>query len=327
MVARCGRGVLSTRRLRCSGSTALIPALVTALARPAAAVSLVAIAAAPVAAIREGSPTSRAAARPEVAPEDETLNATPDQPRIRVSPRHVGSDGSRHLQPVPAPSAGGGAGTPAGQTADDPYRTRREGMVDLQIAARGIRDERVLAAMRRVPRERFVPASLRDAAYADRPLPIGHDQTISQPFIVGYMTELLGLTAESRVLEVGTGSGYQAAVLAELAREVYTIEIVEALAAGAGAVLAQLGYDNVHTRTGDGYQGWSEAGPFDAIVVTAAPDHVPQPLVDQLAVGGRLVIPVGNLRQEILRLSRTPTGIEEERLIPVLFVPLVRDPR
>jgi len=197
-------------------------------------------------------------------------------------------------------------------------------MVDDQIEARGIRDPRVLAAMRTVPRDRFVPPDVVSLAYADQPLPIGHGQTISQPYIVAYMSEALRVTDQSRVLEIGTGSGYQAAILGELAHEVYTIELIPALADRARETLASLGYTNVHVRTGDGYLGWPEQAPFDAIMVTAAPDHVPQPLVDQLAVGGRLVIPVGDFDQEIRILTRTPAGVQETRTIPVRFVPLRR---
>jgi protein-L-isoaspartate(D-aspartate) O-methyltransferase len=200
----------------------------------------------------------------------------------------------------------------------------REAMVDRQIEARGIRDPRVLAALRRVPRERFIPPDVAPLAYADQPLPIGYGQTISQPYIVAYMSEALHVTENATVLEIGTGSGYQAAVLGELAREVYTIEIVPELAERARATLEGLGYSNVHVRAGDGYLGWPEQAPFDAIMVTAAPDHVPQPLIDQLALGGRLVIPVGDVEQQIRILTRTATGIEETRTIPVRFVPFRR---
>jgi protein-L-isoaspartate(D-aspartate) O-methyltransferase len=197
-------------------------------------------------------------------------------------------------------------------------------MVDDQIEGRGIRDPRVLAAMRKVPREQFVPADVVPLAYADQPLPIGHGQTISQPYIVAYMSEALRITETSKVLEIGTGSGYQAAILGELAREVYTIELIPALADRARETLARLGYANVHVRTGDGYLGWPDEAPFDAIMVTAAPDHVPQPLVDQLAVGGRLVIPVGDFDQQMRILTRTPEGVQETRTLPVRFVPLRR---
>jgi protein-L-isoaspartate(D-aspartate) O-methyltransferase len=200
-------------------------------------------------------------------------------------------------------------------------------MVQEQIAARDIRDSRVLQAMTRVPRDRFVPALYRDAAYDDRPLSIGYGQTISQPYIVAWMTEALRLTRTSRVLEIGTGSGYQAAVLAELAQSVYTIEIVGELAERARQTLTELGYRNVQVRHGDGYRGWPEEAPFDGIMVTAAPDHVPKPLVDQLKVGGRMVIPVG--RQEELQqmtvITKTSTGIVSRETLPVRFVPLVRE--
>jgi protein-L-isoaspartate(D-aspartate) O-methyltransferase len=199
----------------------------------------------------------------------------------------------------------------------------RDRMVVEQIEARGVRDAAVLAALRRVPRHHFMPADVRPRAYEDRALPIGHGQTISQPFIVASMTEQLRLRRDSRVLEVGTGSGYQAAVLAEIAAEVHTIEIVAPLAERAAADLASLGYERVHVRSGDGYRGWPEAAPFDAIVVTAAPDHVPQPLLDQLAPGGRMVIPVGRRGVQDLRLLvREADGIREEILYGVLFVPM-----
>ena len=203
----------------------------------------------------------------------------------------------------------------------------RRRMVDQQIAARGVADQRVLAAMRRVPRHRFVDARLAADAYDDRPLPIGHGQTISQPYIVGYMTELLRLKADARVLEVGTGCGYQAAVLGEVAREVFTIEIVRPLAQCAQKVLGELGYRNVQVRHGDGYGGWPDQAPFDGILVAAAPDHVPPALIAQLKVGARLVIPVGDFNQEIRVITKTEQGHTEDRLIPVRFVPLTRDVR
>ena len=200
-------------------------------------------------------------------------------------------------------------------------------MVEQQIAARGVKDLRVLAAMRTVARHRFVPDRQAGNAYDDRPLPIGHGQTISQPYIVAYMTELLRLQPGARVLEVGTGCGYQAAILAEIASEVYTIEIIKALADGARTVVAELGYRNIHVRHGDGYGGWPDRAPFDGIVVAAAPDHVPPALVAQLAVGGRLVVPVGDDDQEIRVITKLSEGHREERLIPVRFVPLTRDVR
>ena len=195
-------------------------------------------------------------------------------------------------------------------------------MVEQQLLARDITDPRVVRAMGRVPRDRFVPPEQRQWAYEDRPLPIGFRQTISQPYIVAYMTQALRLTSNAKVLEVGTGSGYQAAVLAEMAAAVYSIEIVTQLAERARDTLAQLGYTNVQVRHGDGYAGWPEQAPFDAIMVTAAPDHVPQPLVDQLAIGGRLIIPVGENRQTLTILTRTEDGVEQDTTIPVLFVPM-----
>ena len=200
-------------------------------------------------------------------------------------------------------------------------------MVEQQIQARGVADPRVLAAMRRVPRHRFVDASQAASAYDDRPLPIGHGQTISQPYIVAYMVELLRLAPGAKVLEVGTGCGYQAAVLAELAREVYTIEIVKPLADCASRTLKDLGYASVRVRHGDGYGGWPDQAPFDGIVVAAAPDHVPPALIAQLAAGARLVIPVGDADQEIRVITKTATSHREERLLPVRFVPLTRDVR
>jgi protein-L-isoaspartate(D-aspartate) O-methyltransferase len=215
----------------------------------------------------------------------------------------------------------------SGQPARDARRAERQTMVDDQIQGRGITDPRVLAAMRSVPRERFVPANVSTEAYADHPLPIGFGQTISQPYIVAYMSEALQVSKSSKVLEIGTGSGYQAAVLGELAGEVYSIEIVPQLADRARRTLDALGYKNIHVRTGDGYLGWPEQAPFDRIMVTAAPDHIPQPLVDQLATGGRLVIPVGRADQDLLLITRTPQGVVQQRTIPVRFVPLVRAPK
>ena len=186
-------------------------------------------------------------------------------------------------------------------------------------------DPRVLQALGKVPRHEFVPQEERRFAYANRPLPIGYGQTISQPYIVAVMTDLLKPTADSKVLEVGTGSGYQAAILAELVSKVYSIEIIAPLAQQAKARLSQLGYTNIYTRTGDGYYGWEEAAPFDAIVVTAAASHVPPPLIKQLKVGGRMIIPVGSrfMTQELLLVSKHPDGsVTTRQILPVRFVPL-----
>ena len=203
------------------------------------------------------------------------------------------------------------------------FAVQRRRMVAEQIRARGVHDARVLRALLAVERHRFVPAPLRAEAYTDRPLPIGSGQTISQPYVVAVMTELAGVEPGERVLEVGTGSGYQAAILAELAREVYSIEIVPELAARAAALLAELGYRNVHVETGDGYRGWPDAAPFDAIVVTAAPPSVPPPLLEQLAPGGRLVIPVGEGEEQVLEVwEHTPAGVRVTRKFPVRFVPM-----
>jgi protein-L-isoaspartate(D-aspartate) O-methyltransferase len=208
---------------------------------------------------------------------------------------------------------------------DSDFAAARQRMVRTQLAspARDITDARVLAVMGRVPRHEFVPANLRDEAYADHPLPIGHGQTISQPYIVAFMTEALEPRRADKVLEVGTGSGYQAAVLSELVAEVYTIEIVEPLARRAADDLARLGYQNVQVRAGDGYQGWPEAAPFDAIIVTCAPDHVPQPLLAQLAEGGRMIIPVGPAGDQALHLMEKHGGeIRRRAVLPVRFVPM-----
>lgn len=204
----------------------------------------------------------------------------------------------------------------------DPFEADRTSMVLQQLRSRDIRDEKVLAAMARVPRHLFVPSALRPMAYNDGPLPIGYKQTISQPYIVAYMSEALELEPGAKVLEIGTGSGYQAAVLGEIAGEVFTIEIVPELAKSAEEILGTLGYRNIHVRAGDGYQGWPDKAPFDAIIVTAAPDHIPQPLIDQLAPGGRLVIPVGTGNQEMMILTRTADGVVSRRTIAVRFVPM-----
>jgi protein-L-isoaspartate(D-aspartate) O-methyltransferase len=207
---------------------------------------------------------------------------------------------------------------------DAGWQARADAMVREQIESRGVRDARVLAALRAVPRHRFVPEAYRESAYGDGPLPIGHRQTISQPYIVAVMTELLRPQPGDRVLEIGTGSGYQAAVLARLVRHVYSIEIVPELAARARASLEELGVANVEVFAGDGYRGLPDRAPFDGILLTAAPAEVPQPLLDQLAMGGRLVAPVGGFDQDLRVLERTPEGIRTTTLFPVRFVPFVR---
>ena len=196
-------------------------------------------------------------------------------------------------------------------------------MVQQQLMTRGITDARVLAAMAKMPREEFVPPESRAASYEDGPLQIGHGQTISQPYIVAFMTEQLRPKASDRVLEIGTGSGYQAAILAGLVKDVYTIEINEPLAKDAEATLQRLGYKNVHVRVGDGYRGWPEYAPFDAITVTCAPDHVPQPLIDQLKEGGRMIIPVGGFgNQELYLLEKKNGQLQRRSVLPVRFVPM-----
>ena len=214
-----------------------------------------------------------------------------------------------------------------GQATDSGQAARRAQMVDL-IASRGVIDGRVLDAMRRVPRERFVPPNMAGRAYDDGPLPIGNGQTISQPYVVAYMTDVLRVERAHRVLEIGTGSGYQAAILGELAREVYTIEIVPELAARATGTLRALGYRNVQVRAGDGYAGWPERAPFDRIIITAAPEAIPVPLIDQLVLRGLLVAPVGaqGTVQWLTIAEKTNRGVLERRAIPVQFVPFVRPP-
>jgi protein-L-isoaspartate(D-aspartate) O-methyltransferase len=216
-------------------------------------------------------------------------------------------------------------GARGGVAAAPDFAAARQRMVVEQLAwpRRDITNQQVLAAMGRVPRHEFVPENVRHSAYADHPLPIGHGQTISQPYIVAFMTEKLEPKLTDRVLEIGTGSGYQAAVLSVLVKEVYTIEIVEPLARRAAADLKRLGYTNVTVRAGDGYQGWPAAAPFDAIIVTCAPDHVPQPLVDQLRDGGRMIIPVGPLYdQSLYLLEKKGKKVERRAVLPVRFVPM-----
>ena len=207
--------------------------------------------------------------------------------------------------------------------AQQDWEAARRRMVTEQLRGRDVKDPRVLAAMEKVPRHLLVPENVRSQAYEDHPLPIGHGQTISQPYIVGFMTQALKVEPEHRVLEIGTGSGYQAAVLGELAREVYTIEIVEPLAASAKQSLEALGYSNVHVRAGNGYDGWPERAPFDRVIVTAAPDEVPPALVEQLKIGGIMAIPVGSgMMQDLRILRKTESGLDLLDTLPVRFVPM-----
>jgi len=250
-------------------------------------------------------------------------------------PKSLGAD-QEPTDPFASAAAADGSPSEAGSSAgsvqvpaladETPAQTQaRQRMIDRDLRARGILDRRVLEAMARVQRHRFVPPDQVPYAYEDRPLPIGHGQTISQPYIVALMTELARPTPESKALDIGTGSGYQAAILAELCKEVYSIEILDPLAQEAKKRLQELGYKNVAVRTGDGYQGWPEKAPFDLIIVAAAPDHVPQPLVDQLAPGGRLVIPVGRhwWSQELLVIEKQPDGsIRQRSVASVAFVPM-----
>jgi protein-L-isoaspartate(D-aspartate) O-methyltransferase len=198
-------------------------------------------------------------------------------------------------------------------------------MVEDQIIARSVLDQRVIEAMRSVPRHLFVPGNLQKRAYDDTPLPIGHGQTISQPYIVAYMSELLELRKNDRILEVGTGSGYQAAILSAIIGEVYTIEIIEPLAQKAAETFKKTGYTNIHVKTGDGYYGWEEHAPYDGIIVTAAAEHIPPPLIDQLKEGGKIIIPVGEVYevQTLMTVIKHPGGkIETRKMLPVRFVPL-----
>jgi protein-L-isoaspartate(D-aspartate) O-methyltransferase len=208
--------------------------------------------------------------------------------------------------------------------ADDDRTAERTSMVRHQIEARGVKDKKVLKALLKVKRHLFVPASYRSDAYEDNPLPIGEGQTISQPYIVGFMTEALELKATDRVLEIGTGSGYQAAILAEIAKQVYSIEIVPDLGKRSRALLSKLGYKNINVRIGDGYAGWPDKAPFDAIILTASPPKIPPPLIEQLKVGGHLVAPVGKLSefQQLVRLTKTKKGIKRDTLMGVRFVPM-----
>ncbi len=210
--------------------------------------------------------------------------------------------------------------------AQSDYDKKRGVMVTNQLITRGITDPATLDAMRKIPRERFVPENVKQYAYQDNPLPIGHGQTISQPYIVAFMTQELKLNPNDKVLEIGTGSGYQAAVLAEIVKTVYTIEIVKELGISAKKTLKELGYDNVTVRIGDGYHGWKEHEPFDAIIVTAGIENIPQPLLDQLADGGRMIIPVGpSNRRNLVLVTKKNGKIKMKKVLPVRFVPFVRD--
>jgi len=206
----------------------------------------------------------------------------------------------------------------------DVYEPSRKKMVEEQIIARGISDSLVINAMLTVKRHFFVPANLMQLAYRDRPLPIGYGQTISQPYIVAIMTELLEVKKTHRILEVGTGSGYQAAILSLLADSVFTIEILEPLARSAKAKLKIFGYNNVAVKTGDGYKGWKEHAPFDGIIVTCAPEKTPPLLLEQLSIGGRMVIPVGSYYQELLLIAKDSSGLSEKSIVPVRFVPMIK---
>ena len=229
--------------------------------------------------------------------------------------------GSPPTQPAGEKEGAGGSPTPA--DGENQWAERRRRMVEEQLAARDITERRVLQAMQRVPRHRFVPEEYHDLAYADTALPIDQGQTISQPYIVALMTQLAKPSPTARALDVGTGSGYQAAVLGELCRNVYSIEIVESLAAGSKKLLKELGYKNIEVRQGDGYRGWKEHAPFDLIIVAAAPDHVPQPLIEQLAIGGRLVIPLGQSVQKLEVFEKQPDGSLQRKTVTfVRFVPM-----
>jgi len=219
------------------------------------------------------------------------------------------------------------AAGPDGQSASRDWAIERQRMVDQQLRARDIRNAQVLDAMLRVPRHLFIPESNRGEAYYDAPVPIGYGQTISQPYIVAFMTQALEIQPGDRVLEIGTGCGYQAAVLATLAKHVYSIEIIAALAERARGTLSALGYRNVEVRTGNGYLGWPEHAPFDRIIVTAAPEAVPEALVQQLRIGGLMAVPVGTVMQELRILRRTERGMDTLQTLPVRFVPMTNKPK
>ncbi len=221
-------------------------------------------------------------------------------------------------------SSGGSPPVSGNPMAQEEFSQQREQMVETQLKSRDIQNELVLEAMRKVPRHLFMPAPVRQYAYIDSPVPIGEEQTISQPYIVGLMTQTVDPKPGNRALEVGTGSGYQAAVLGELVQEVYTIEIIPVLAERAGKTLSELGYDNVEVRQGDGYQGWPEQAPFDIILITAAPEEIPQPLIDQLAEGGRLVVPVGPQGeiQTLTLVTKEKGEVQRTHITGVRFVPM-----
>lgn len=204
------------------------------------------------------------------------------------------------------------------------WKKEADKMVNDQIVSRGIKDHKVINAMKNTPRHLFIPKNLINDAYDDRPLPIGQGQTISQPYIVAIMTELLKLKGNEKVLEIGTGSGYQAAVLSQLVDTCYTIELLKILAESAGTRLKQLGYNNVIVKCGNGYEGWTEHAPFDCIIITAAPEEIPEKLVDQLKINGRMVVPVGKYYQNLMRITKTGKGITKEDIIAVRFVPMVK---
>jgi len=206
---------------------------------------------------------------------------------------------------------------------DKSYSILRQQMVETQIKSRGVSNKRVLNAMLKVERHKFIPEEIRHMAYEDCPLPIGEGQTISQPYIVAYMTELLNLEGNEKVLEIGTGSGYQAAILAELCKEVYTIEIIPGLAIKAKKLLRNMNYKNIKVKIGDGYKGWDKYAPFDCIIVTCAPEEIPQPLIDQLAEGGGIVIPVGKYYQELFLVTKTKGELIKKSVLPVRFVPMI----
>lgn len=224
-------------------------------------------------------------------------------------------------------AAGAAAPQPRPQIPRDREGAQRRDMVERQIRQRGITDARVLAALDEVPRHLFVPEAYRREAYEDKPLPLGWGQTIYQPYLVALTTSLLALDGDDTVLEIGTGSGYHTAVLSQLARRVYSIEIVEPIAKAARERLLRLGFDNVEVRIGDGYQGWAEHAPYDAIILTAAPPAIPKPLLQQLKVGGRMVAPVGEYFQDLLVITKTADGLEKRTVIPVRLVPMTGEVR